>query len=333
MDGIPRFDELTVGKLSVILGDKLGLVPVNGDTGFSRLVTSPDISRPGMALTGFLHRFLHERIQIFGETEITYLDSLDPGHRKVRIDRLFEFPIYCSIVTKDLEPPPELVEASMNNSAALFRSGWDTTPLIHGLTDFLDEVFAPRTSIYGSLVDVFGTGLLVTGKSAIGKSETVLGLLERGHRLIADDRVFVSRIRGLLYGRGDARMGHLMEIRGLGLVDVSGFYGIKAVKERQQINLEVRLQEWRPDNQDFDRTGLYQKVSTILDTPIPQTVLPVLPGRNLTLLLEIAVMNYLMLKQGRNVPLEVEKDLIERIIRKENESHQSPEDRRSAGED
>ena len=333
MEAIPRREELSVSRLNQILGEKLCLTSVIGETGFENLVRSPDVSRPGMALTGFLHRFLHERIQIFGETELAYLDSLDPEERKRSVERLFGYPLYCSIVTKGLEPTPELVSASKSASAALFRSSRDTTPLIHDLTDFLDEVFAPRIDLYGSLVDVFGTGLLVTGKSAIGKSETVLGLLERGHRLIADDRVFVSRIRGVLFGRGDARMGHLMEIRGLGLVDVSSFYGIKAVKERQQIHMEVRLQEWSEDNQDFDRTGLYQRVSTILDTPIPQTIIPVLPGRNLTLLLEIAVMNYLLLMQGRNVPREVEQDLIERIISKENEFALSNNDRRSTRDD
>jgi len=333
MDGIPRGEDLTVRRLHELTGEKLRLTPVTGETGFDRLVRSPDVSRPGMALTGFLHRFLHERIQIFGETEITYLRSLDAAGRKLSLERVFHHPLYCSIVTKGLEPPAELAEFSRNSSAALFLSSRDTTPLIHDLTDFLDEVFAPRTSVYGSLVDVFGTGLLVTGRSAIGKSETVLGLLERGHRLIADDRVFVSRIRGALFGRGDARMRHLMEIRGLGLVDVQSLYGIKAVKERQQIHLEVRLQDWSRENQDFDRTGLYQRVSTILDVPIPQTILPVLPGRNLTLLLEIAVMNHLLILQGRNVPREVKEDLIERIISKENEQTQSDPDGRSEDAD
>jgi HPr kinase/phosphorylase len=317
---IPDRHSLTVGKLFEILGDQLSLVEVNGTTGHDRLVSSPDVSRPGMALTGYLHKFLHERVQIFGETEKSFLDSLSPEERESSLRSIFDFPVYCSIVTKGFDPPRELISLSEKNASALFRSTRDTTPLIHDLSNFLELVFAPSTDVYGTLVEVFGAGLLCTGRSAIGKSETVLGLIERGHRLIADDRVHVRRIGNGLFGTGDSRMAHHMELRGLGLVDVSAFYGIRAIKERQQINLEVKLEDWSAENQDFDRTGLVQQVSTILDVPIPRTVIPVLPGRNLTLLLEVAVMNYLLLQKGRNVPEEVEKDLIDRIMRKESES-------------
>lgn len=320
MKDVPDRGELTVGKFFEILGDQLELKPVNGDTGYGRMIESQDISRPGMALTGYLHKFLHERVQVFGETEISYLDSLTADTRKSSLESIFQFPIYCCIVTKGFKPPEELVQLSESNSSALFLSKRDTTPLIHDIGSYLDLVFAPRTDVYGSLVEVFGAGVLCTGRSAIGKSETVLGLLERGHRLIADDRVHVRRIGNTLFGTGDSTMAHHMEIRGLGLVDVSAFYGIRSVKDKQQINLEVKLEEWSDDNQDFDRTGLIQKISTILNLPIPRTIIPVLPGRNLTLLLEVAVMNYLLLKKGRNVPEEVEKDLIERIIRKEMKS-------------
>ena len=317
MDSIPRPEDLTAARLFELLGERLCLVTVNGITGHDGLIQSPDISRPGMALTGFLNKFLYERIQIFGETEITYLDSLSESARKSAIENIFRFPIRCSIVTKDLLPPSTLVEFSRINNCALFRSRRDTTPLIHDLSDFLDLVFAPRTDIYGSLVEVFGAGLLCTGRSAIGKSETVLGLLERGHRLIADDRVYVRRIGNVLFGTGNSRMAHHMEIRGLGFVDVSTFYGIRAIKDRQQIHLEVRLREWSKDDQEFDRTGLVQKINKILDLPIPRTIIPVLPGRNLTLLLEVAVMNYLLRSKGRSVPEEIEKNLIETIISKE----------------
>jgi len=317
MKDIPDREDLTPGKLFEILGNKLELKKVTGDSCHQKVIKSPDISRPGMALTGYLHKFLFERVQIFGETEISYLDSLPEERMKAALEAIFDFPVYCSIVTKGLEPPEILLQLSELRSSALFRSTMDTTPLIHELCSYLDLVFAPETNVYGSLVEVFGAGVLCTGRSAIGKSETVLGLIERGHRLIADDRVQVRRIGNALFGMGDSNMAHHMEIRGLGLVDVSAFYGIKSVKERQQINLEVKLEEWTKDNQDFDRTGLVQKVSTILDVPIPRTIIPVLPGRNLTLLLEVAVMNYLLLRKGRNVPEEVERDLIERIRKKE----------------
>lgn len=317
MDSVPKPEDLTAARLFELLGEKLSLVAVNGTTGHDFLIESPDVSRPGMALTGFLNKFLYERIQIFGETEITYLDSLSESDRKSAIERIFQFPIHCSIVTKNKKPPPELVELSRRNNCALFRSKRDTTPLIHDLSSFLDLVFAPRIDVYGSLVEVFGAGLLCTGRSAIGKSEAVLGLLERGHRLIADDRVYVRRIGNALFGTGDSRMGHHMEIRGLGFVDVSEFYGIRAIKDRQQINLEVKLMEWSKDDQEFDRTGIVQKMNRILDLSIPITTIPVMPGRNLTLLLEVAVMNYLLRSKGRSIPEEIEKNQIETIIRKE----------------
>lgn len=317
MDTIPKPEDLTAARLFELLGEKLGLVAVNGITGHEALIKSPDVSRPGMALTGYLNKFLYERIQIFGETEITYLESLSESARISAIERIFRFPISCSIVTKNMLPPAILVDLSRNNKCALFRSGRDTTPLIHDLTGYLDLVFAPRTDVYGSLVEVFGAGLLCTGRSAIGKSEAVLGLLERGHRLIADDRVYVRRIGNTLFGTGDSRMAHHMEIRGLGFVDISAFYGIRAIKDRQQIDLEVRLMEWSKNNHDFDRTGLVQKMNSILDLPIPRTTIPVMPGRNLTLLLEVAVMNNLLRSKGRSVPEEIQKDQIETIIRKE----------------
>ena len=319
MDTEQKPEDLTVARLFELLGEKLSLVAVNGTTGHDSMIESPDVSRPGMALTGFLNKFLYKRIQIFGETEITYLDLLSKPERKSSIEKIFQFPIHCSIITKDMLPPPILVELSRKNNSALFRSTRDTTPLIHDLTEYLDLVFAPRTDVYGSLVEVFGAGLLCTGRSAIGKSEAVLGLLERGHRLIADDRVYVRRIGNTLFGTGDSRIAHHMEIRGLGFVDVSSFYGIRAIKDRQQIDLEAKLMEWSKDDQDFDRTGLVQKMSRILDLSIPRTTIPVMPGRNITLLLEVAVMNFLLRRKGRSVPEEIEKNQIETIIRKEME--------------
>jgi len=317
MNEIPRKEDFTTGKLFDILGDKLDLEKINGVCGHGRQVESEDISRPGMALTGYMHKFLHERIQIFGETEISYLDSLSPERRESALKTLFDYPVYCSIVTKGLKPPDELCCLSKLHDSALFSSQHDTTPLIHDLSSYLALVFAPLTKIHGSLVEVYGAGILCTGRSAIGKSETVLGLLERGHRLIADDIVHIRRINDTLVGSGDPKIAQHMEIRGLGFIDVSAFYGIRSVKDRQKINLEVKLEAWSRDNQEFDRTGLVQRMNMILDVPIPRTIIPVLPGRNLTLLFEVAVMNYLLLEKGRNVPEEIEKNLIERIMKKE----------------
>lgn len=299
-DRYPDPEQFTVRQLFQSLGDKLRLRPVLGEVGMERRVCSGDISRPGMGLTGYVHKFLYERIQIFGETEITYLDQLDSADRKEALSRIFQFPIYCCIVTKDLTVPEELLEAADGADAALFSSPRDTTPLIHDLCDFLGVIFAPMKSVHGTLVDVFGIGLLCTGRSAIGKSEAVLGLVERGHRLVADDNVRIRRTGDSLLGTGDSLMGYHMEIRGLGMVDVAALYGIKAVKDKQQIDIEVRLQDWSEDLA-YDRVGLEERRTTILGLEIPLIVLPVLPGRNLTLLLEVAAMNH-MLSKGANSP-------------------------------
>jgi len=311
-DRYPEPGEMTVRKLVELLGGRLLLSSSTGEDGYSRAVTSPDINRPGLALTGYTLRFLYDRIQIFGETEITFLTSLDTEGRTRALANIFQFPVYCSVVTKGLEPPAELAAAAHDRDCALFRSPRDTTPLIHDLTGYLSEVFAPRKSVHGTLVDVFGVGLLVTGRSAIGKSEAVLGLVERGHRLVADDIVRIRRTGDLLLGTGDTLMGYHMEIRGLGMVNVPALYGIRSIKDRQQVDMEVRLVDWsqRPD---FDRTGLDKTTTTYLGIKIPQVVLPVLPGRNLALLLEVAAMNFLLTSRGVDVPAALDKRLIERM--------------------
>ncbi len=311
-DRYPEPGEMTVRRLFENLGPRLLISSACGDAGHSRLVGSPDISRPGLALTGFTHRFLHDRIQIIGETEITYLSSMESEGRREAVAHLFRFPVYCFMVTKGFEPPAELLEAAASSDCAVFRSPRDTTPLIHDLTGYLAEVFAPRKSVHGTLVDIFGVGQLVTGRSAIGKSEAVLGLVERGHRLIADDIVRIRRTGEQLLGTGDTLMGYHMEIRGLGMIDVSALYGVRAVKDRQQVDMEVRLVDWT-QKPDFDRTGLERSTTTYLGVRIPQIVLPVLPGRNLALLLEVAAMNFMLSSRGVDVPAELENRLIERM--------------------
>jgi len=311
-DRYPEPGEMSVRRLVELIGQKLLITSATGETGFSRLVGSPDINRPGLALTGFTHRFLHDRIQIIGETEITYLSSLDADGRVRAVRNLFQFPVYCFIVTKGFEPPAEIVAEAVDSDCAVFRSPRDTTPLIHDLTGYLSEVFAPRKCVHGTLVDVFGVGQLVTGRSAIGKSEAVLGLVERGHRLIADDVVRIRRTGEELLGTGDAILGSHMEIRGLGMVNVPVLYGIRSVKDRHTVDIEVRLVDWN-QKPDFDRTGLDRSSTTYLGVRLPQIILPVLPGRNIALLLELAAMTFLLERRGVDIPAELDMKLIERM--------------------
>jgi HPr kinase/phosphorylase len=288
-DLYPDPETFTVGVLHEYTGKKLMLRTVAGNGGYNGKVVSPDISRPGLCLTGYTYNFLYDRIQIFGETEITLLNQLSPEDRVSSISNVFNFPVACSIVTKDLNPPQELVSAVLKAGSAMFVSPMDTTPLIHDLTIFLGEVFAPYVSLHGTLVDIYGEGLLVLGRSAIGKSEAVLGLVERGHRLIADDLVRVRRAGDRLLGTGDSLLGFHMEIRGIGFVNIAELYGVGATKERQSVDLAVRLVD-ADILDDADRSGLDEKTICILGVDIPIVEIPVLPGRNITLLLEVAAM-------------------------------------------
>ncbi|MBN1433474.1 HPr(Ser) kinase/phosphatase [Candidatus Fermentibacterales bacterium] len=315
-DIYPDPDNLTVAVLLEQTGERLRLSPHPGCEGGDRMVQSPDTNRPGLCLTGYTHRFLHDRIQIFGETEITYLGRLpSEAERRKALAHVFCFPVYCCIVTKGLEPPTELVDCCRASGAALLVSPGDTTPLIRDLTGYLSEVFCPKQSIHGSLVDVYGVGILCTGRSAIGKSESVLGLVERGHRFVADDVVRVRRAGDALVGMADATIGYRMELRGIGVVDVATLYGIRAIKSRQQVDLEVRLTDWSED-MDCERTGLETEFTAILGVKIPLIVLPVLPGRNITLLIEVAAMTTLLRRSGRNAAVELDKDLIRNMIRR-----------------
>ena len=288
-DRYPEPDSLTPGILFEYLKSKLVLKSVTGNRGYSRKIVSPDISRPGLCLTGYTHKFMHERIQIFGETEITLLNQLSPEERVSAVSNVFSFPVICCIVTKDLSPPDELLAAAINSDVAMFLSPRDTTPLIHDLTDFLSEVFAPHISLHGTLVDIYGEGLLVMGRSAIGKSEAVLGLVERGHRLVADDLVRVRRAGDRLLGTGDALIGFHMEIRGIGFVSIAELFGVGATKETQSVDLAVRLLDADLID-ETDRSGLEEKTMSILGRDVPAIEIPVLPGRNITLLLEVAAM-------------------------------------------
>ncbi len=288
-DRYPDPETFSAGVLYESLGKKLALDSMTGTRGYNRMIVSPDISRPGLCFSGYTHKFMHSRIQIIGETEITLLNQLSQKDRTAAVANVYNFPVVCCIVTKGLSPPEELVSAAQESDTALFVSPQDTTPLIHDLTDFLGEVFAPHVSLHGTLVDIYGEGLLVMGRSAIGKSEAVLGLVERGHRLVADDLVRVRKAGNRLIGTGDALIGFHMEIRGIGFVSIPELYGVGAIKEMQSVDLAVRLLD--ADLVDeTDRSGLAEKHMNILGVDVPMVEIPVLPGRNITLLLEVAAM-------------------------------------------
>lgn len=237
-------------------------------------ITVSDVNRPGLALAGFTENFLYERIQILGETETLYLDTLSASQRREGIDRLFEQDLPCVIVSKGLPIDPYLKQRCDERQVPLLRTRMSTTPFIHQLTAYLNDVFAPRITLHGSLVDVYGVGLLFAGESGIGKSETALDLVERGHRLVADDIVIVSRRPpSVLVGSSNDLLGHRMEIRGVGIVDIREMFGVRATRLRKRVEVEVRLVRWDPES-PYERLGLEDRTTSILGVRLPYVTIP-----------------------------------------------------------
>ena len=284
----------------------------------SRLeITVSDIHRPGMALMGFVENFLPERIQIIAQTELSYLATLTPERVREAIDRLFQFSMPLIVVCKGLEVPPYLLERANQGQVPVLRTNQSTTPFIHSLTLYLDHMFAPQMTAHGSLVDVYGCGLLFTGDSAIGKSETALDLVERGHRLVADDAVTITRRHGdVLIGSGNQLLRHHMEIRGLGIIDVQSIFGVRSIRLQKRVEVEVNLRIWS-STEDYERLGLDDRRSTFLDVQIPLVQVPITPGKNITVIAEVIALNYLVKVYGGYSPAErLNQHLIELMKRK-----------------
>jgi HPr kinase/phosphorylase len=287
-----------VARLLELLRDTLQLELIGDDAGLRREITSSEVSSPGLVLAGFTERFPASRMQVFGETEIAYLGSLPAEQRRHVLELFFSFDVPCVIVTKGLEIPPEMLEIASHHGVAILRSALKTTEFYRRVRPALDEEFAPSTTLHGSLADVYGVGLLFMGRSGIGKSECVLDLVERGHRLVADDLVIATR-RGndIIIGRGHELQRHHMEIRGVGVIDIPSVFGIRAVRQQKRIEVVVHLEHWeRADN--VDRTGLDGATMTILDVEIPRVTIPLNPGKNITVVAEVIAMNHLLRYSG-----------------------------------
>lgn len=291
-------EHITVGTFFKENKERLKLSLISSENGFNRKIIKSDWHRPGLALAGFVDLFSYDRVQLFGNTEIRYTKSLTDKQLIQSIDRFIEFEIPCIILTNGNKAPKYLTEASRRRYISIFATPLTTTTFTHLMGDYLDMKFAPRTSTHGSLVDVYGIGLLVTGRSGIGKSEVALDLVERGHRLVADDVVIITRTaEDILIGKGSDMSEHHIEIRGVGLVDVKKVFGITGVRIQKRIEVEVRLQDWDA-TKDWERVGLDVQTTKILDVEIPFVNLPINPGKNMTVICETIAMNELMRLHG-----------------------------------
>jgi HPr kinase/phosphorylase len=289
---------LTVEELFNGRGEALRLELLTEDSNLQREIEEPSISSPGLVLAGFIHRFPRGRLQVLGETEVSFLQSLDHDGLLGSLTAFFGLEMPAVIVTKGLELPPLVVEVAGSRGVPVFRSELKTGEFYRRLQPFLEEHFAPSITLHGSLADVYGVGLLFMGRSGIGKSECVLDLVERGHRLVADDMVVITR-RGndILIGRGHELQRHHMEIRGVGIIDIPTLFGIRAVRQQKRIELVVQLEEWN-DRRFYDRTGLETDEIEILGATLPRVTIPLNPGKNITVISEVVAMNHLLKYTG-----------------------------------
>jgi HPr kinase/phosphorylase len=308
---------LSAARLFEDQREELQLEALTESLASRREITVSDLHRPGMALMGFVENFLPERIQIIAQTELTYLATLSPSGVREAIDRLFQFDMPLIVVCKGLDVPPYLVQRANESGVPVMRTSQSTTPFIHSLTAYLDYMFAPQASVHASLVDVYGCGLLFTGRSAIGKSETALDLVERGHRLVADDVVTITRRHGdVLIGSGNQLLRHHMEIRGLGIIDVQSVFGIRSIRLQKRVEVEVQLAEWSAEA-DYERVGLDERMTEHLGVKIPLVTVPITPGKNITVIAEVIALNYLVKVYGGFSPAErLNQHLIEIMKRK-----------------
>lgn len=262
---------------------------VEGEKGVE--ITVNDINRPGLQLSGFYNYFAPERLQVVGKAEWSFIGDMSRELRRKRVDKYFSFNSKCVVITRGLEPHEEFIKAAKKNKTWLLRTTSVTTNFISKMTIYLSDKFAPETRLHGVLVDVYGIGILITGESGIGKSETALELIKRGHRLVTDDAVDIKEIDGELIGTSPKITIGMLEVRGIGIIDITALYGLSSVQESKGINLVMHFEHWK-DNGDYDRLGINQDTQEILGVNVRKLRVPVRPGRNIAVIIEAAAVNY-----------------------------------------
>ena len=256
-----------------------------------------NINRPGLQFAGYYEHFGYERIQILGEQEVTYLNGMASAERQQVCERFCAYDVPCVVICAGLDPAPELIESAKKFNRVLLRSKQRTTMFMYELGIFLNKLLAPTQTVHGVLLDLYGVGVLIIGKSGIGKSETALELIQRGHRLVADDAVCIKRISDRLMGAAPSVIRYFMELRGIGIVDVRRMYGAGAIKLATGIDLVIRLETW-DEQKEYDRLGNMKEMYNILEVELPIYTVPVKPGRNLAIILEAAARNYRLKSMG-----------------------------------
>jgi HPr kinase/phosphorylase len=295
----------------------------------SRKITTYDIFRPGLALAGYTGYFLSDRIMIIGKTETSYLKTLKREIKNKRIAMVMRLGTPCVIVAKKLPIDKKFIEESKRRKIPILRTPLSTTPFIHRLSTYLSNKLAPTECIQGTLVDVYGVGLLFIGKPGTGKSECALDLIERGHRFVADDLIKIVRRGNILIGSGaekSERLRHHIEIRGVGIVDLFRIFGVKAVRLRKRIEVIIEFVFWNEAKGDYERVGLEKNTKEMLGVNVPYIMIPLTPGKNISVIAEVIAMNYLLGLRGIDAPREYDTELKRILTQQEIPSVQYDED-------
>lgn len=295
----------------------LNLELVAGKKGLIKKITIPRIQKPGLALTGDTSNLHSGRVQVLGKSEINYLKTLPKTRLKEIVDKICQVDLACMVVARGNAIPDELIEGAEQNDVALFSTNLLTSTFINRVTRFLEDKLTASTTLHGVLIDVFGVGIFIIGKSGIGKSECALDLILKGHRLVADDVVEIKKKPpSTLSGSGAGIIKHHMEIRGLGILNIKDLFGVAATRDQKIVEIVVELVEW-DENQEYDRLGMDDQRFTILDVKIPHVVIPVRPGRNITTLIEVAARNHLLKIRGHFSAQEFNERLNREILAQE----------------
>ncbi|MER1988077.1 HPr(Ser) kinase/phosphatase [Solibacillus sp. FSL H8-0523] len=294
--------------------EKFQLELVSGEEGIGRYISTSDISRPGLEMAGYFTHYPANRVQLLGKTELSFFEMLPKEEKISRMNRLCSDETPAIIISRGLEVPQELIEASNENHVPVLVSNQTTTRFSSRLTNYLEGKLAPTTAMHGVLVDVYGIGVLIMGKSGVGKSETALELVKKGHRLVADDSVEIRQEgENMLIGNAPPLLEHLLEIRGIGIIDIMTLFGASAIRPFKRITLIVELENWDPER-FYDRLGLDEEKMKIIDTEVTKLTIPIQPGRNVSVIIEVAAMNYRLKKMGVNAAEEFSRRLDDMLV-------------------
>jgi HPr kinase/phosphorylase len=290
-------------SVSELLSEELGylrLTVLSGESHLDNRITHPRVQKPGLAFAGYYPYIKPGRVQIIGESETEYLKTLPESERQLRLDTIASLPVPVFVITKGIAPLPGFLASCQEREVPVLSSTALSSSVIKGISYFLEDHLVPSTSMHGVLLEIYGIGVLLLGESGVGKSESALDLITRGHSLVADDKVTIKRYpNGELIGYSEGTLRHHMELRGIGIINVQDLFGLASVRERTSIDLVVELEHWQP-GQRYDRLGLDETLFNILETPCPYIRMPVALGRNVSILVEIAARNHVLKLQGHH---------------------------------